>query len=145
RLPWQEAVRIAADVAGGLQAAHANQPPTVHRDLKPENIMILPDGRAKVMEFGIAKVLDAVRGHTTQTVGTLQYMSPEQIDRRPLDGRAGLYPLALVLYALLAGHPPFASSSPRALLHLQVTQPPPPLPMDVRGSLPPGLEALLQQ
>jgi serine/threonine-protein kinase len=143
RLPWSEVLRIAVDVAAGLTAAHDHVPTIIHRDLKPENIMILPDGRAKVMDFGIAKVLDAAAGQTVFTVGTLQYMSPEQIEGVTLDPRADLYCLGLLLYEMLAGQPPFASESPRALLNLHCTQPPPPLPPDVRHQLPAGLEALV--
>src|SRR5262249_38156093 len=75
RLPWQEAVSIAADVAAALTAAHGQEPPIVHRDLKPENLMIVAGGRVKVMDFGIGKVMQAIRKSTTHSVGTLQYMS----------------------------------------------------------------------
>ena len=70
-------------------------------------------------------------------------MSPEQIEGLPLDPRADLYCLGLLLYEMLAGQPPFASESPRELLNLHCTQPPPPLPPDVRAQLPQGLEALM--
>ena len=143
RLHWQEAVRIAAGIAGGLHAAHGHQPPIVHRDLKPENVMILTDGRVKVMDFGIAKMLDAVGSQTVYTVGTLQYMSPEQIEGNAADARADLYCLGLVLYEMLAGQPPFASDSPRELLNLHCTQAPPRFHPDLSASLPPGLERLV--
>lgn len=142
RLQWDEAVAIATDVARGLAAAHKD-PPIIHRDLKPENIMIGPDGRAKVMDFGVAKVLQSMTRHTTQAVGTLQYMSPEQIDATGLDPRSDYYCLGLVLYEMLAGTPPFQSESPRELLNLQCTAEPPPLPDDVRRGLPRGIENLL--
>jgi len=143
RLPWTEAVAVAADVAAALTAAHGQEPPIVHRDLKPENLMIVPGGRVKVMDFGIGKVLQAIRRGTTQSVGTLQYMSPEQIDAAPIDHRSDLYSLGLVLYEALAGQPPFASESPRDLLNQQCTAPPPPLPEDVRAGLPRGVERVL--
>ncbi len=143
RLPWNEAALITTQIARGLAAAHTQEPPVIHRDLKPENIMILADGGVKVMDFGIAKVLQAMSRHTTHTVGTLQYMSPEQIDATGLDARSDYYSLGLVLYELLAGSPPFHSESPRELLNLQCTEPPAPLPDDVRRGLPRGVETLL--
>jgi serine/threonine-protein kinase len=126
RLPWAEALGVAAEVASGLAAAHDHVPTIIHRDLKPENIMMLADGRTKVMDFGIAKILDAAAGQTVLTVGTLQYMSPEQIEGVPLDPRADLYCLGLLLYEMLAGHPPFSSESPRILLNLHCSELPPP-------------------
>ncbi|WP_437539458.1 serine/threonine-protein kinase [Sorangium sp. So ce726] len=145
RLPWPEAVRIAASVASALAAAHGQQPPVIHRDLKPENIMVQRDGGVKVMDFGIAKVVEAMNQTNTQSVGTLQYMSPEQIDARSIDHRSDLYCLGLILYEALSGSPPFQSASPRELLNLQCTAEPPPLSDEVRSGLPRGVEQLLFQ
>ena len=74
------------------------------------------------MDFGIAKVLAAAHATNTQSVGTLQYMSPEQIDAQTIDPRSDLYSLGLIFYEMLAGAPPFQSASPRELLNLQCTQ-----------------------
>ncbi|WP_438030987.1 serine/threonine protein kinase [Sorangium sp. So ce233] len=145
RLPWPDAVRIAASVASALAAAHGQAPPVIHRDLKPENIMVQKDGSVKVMDFGIAKVVEAMNQTNTQSVGTLQYMSPEQIDARSIDHRSDLYCLGLILYEALSGRPPFQSASPRELLNLQCTAEPPPLDDDVRRGLPRGVEQLLFQ
>ena len=145
RLPWSEAVRIVAAIAGALAAAHGQVPPIIHRDLKPENIMVLSDGAVKVMDFGIAKVIEALNQTNTQSVGTLQYMSPEQIDAHTIDHRSDLYCLGLIFYELIAGAPPFQSASPRQLLNLQCTAEPPPLPDEVRGGLPRGVEQLMFQ
>ena len=145
RLPWSEAVRIVAAIAGALAAAHGQEPPIIHRDLKPENIMVLNDGAVKVMDFGIAKVIEALNQTNTQSVGTLQYMSPEQIDAHTIDHRSDLYCLGLIFYEIIAGVPPFQSASPRQLLNLQCTAEPPPLPDEVRGGLPRGVEQLLFQ
>ena len=145
RVPWEEAVDIAIQVASALAAAHRQEPPIIHRDLKPENIMILEDGTVKVMDFGIAKVLQALSKTTTQSVGTLQYMSPEQIDAVGVDARSDLYCLGLILYEMIAGKPPFESASPRELLNKQCTEPPPPLGDDVRRGLPKGVERLLKE
>ncbi len=142
-LDWQRALAIVQQIAGALAAAHEHEPAIVHRDLKPENVMILADGTIKVTDFGIAKVLAALGNATTHSVGTLQYMSPEQIDASPIDARSDLYALGLVLYELLTGRPPFESSSPRELLNMQCTKTPPPLPESIRRSLPRGIERLL--
>jgi len=151
-LPWAQAVEIGSQVASALTAAHEHQPPIVHRDLKPENVMVLPEGSGgaaaeqatvKVMDFGIAKVLEHAQGKSTQSLGTLQYMSPEQIDARPVDARTDLYALGLLLYEMLAGEPPFRSASPRELLNLQCAAEPPPFLDDVE--VPAGLEELVFQ
>jgi eukaryotic-like serine/threonine-protein kinase len=145
RLSWTEAAALVVQIAAGLSAAHRQSPPIVHRDLKPENVIVLPDGRLKVMDFGIAKVLEAMRQGTTHSVGTLQYMSPEQIDAGEVGPRADLYALGLVFYELLAGRPPFSSASPRELLNLHCTAAVPPLPDHVRRGLPKGVERLVFQ
>jgi serine/threonine-protein kinase len=146
RIGWIEAVEIACRIAEALDAAHRQEPAIIHRDLKPENVMLTPGsgsgGGLKVMDFGIAKVLAAAQATNTQSLGTLQYMSPEQIDARPVDARTDLYALGLVLYEMLSGKAPFVSSSPRELLNLQCTADPPALPEDVRRSLPRGVDAL---
>jgi eukaryotic-like serine/threonine-protein kinase len=143
RLPWPEAVRIVFPIAEGLAAAHAQHLAIVHRDLKPENVMICEGGTVKVMDFGVAKVLAAAQATNTQSVGTLQYMSPEQIDARTIDARSDLYALGLVLYECLAGAPPFRSASARELLNMQCTTPAPELPEEVRATLPAGVEEVL--
>jgi serine/threonine-protein kinase len=142
-LDWQRALGIVQQIASALVAAHEHDPPVVHRDLKPENVIILDDGTVKVTDFGIAKVLAALGNATTHSVGTLQYMSPEQIDAAPIDGRSDLYALGLVFYELLTGRPPFESSSPRELLNMHCTKTPPPLPESVRRAIPRGIERLL--
>ena len=142
-LDWVRAVGLVQQMARALSAAHEHEPAIVHRDLKPENVMILADGSVKVMDFGVAKMLAALGNASTHSVGTLAYMSPEQIDAGPVDARSDLYALGLVFYELLAGRPPFQSSSPRELLNLQCTAAPPPLPEGVRRGLPRGVERLL--
>lgn len=143
RLPWSEAAPMIASTARALVAAHGQSPPVIHRDLKPENIMVLSDGAIKVMDFGIAKVVEAMNQTNTQSVGTLQYMSPEQIDAHTIDHRSDLYCLGLIFYELLEGRPPFVSSSPRQLLNLQCTAEPPALSEEVRRGLPKGVEDLV--
>ncbi len=151
-LPWHEALEHVVRIAEALTVAHEQEPPIVHRDLKPENVMLtVPEGGAedapptglKVMDFGIAKVLEGMHGTNTQSIGTLQYMSPEQIDARSIDARSDLYALGLVFYEMLCGDPPFNSPSPRELLNLQCTAVPPALDAEVRRGLPRGVEDLL--
>ncbi len=151
-LPWQEALEHVARIAEALTVAHEQEPSIVHRDLKPENVMLtVPEGAAsdapatglKVMDFGIAKVLEGLHGTNTQSIGTLQYMSPEQIDARTIDARSDLYSLGLMFYEMIAGDPPFTSPSPRELLNLQCTQAPPELDPEVRRGLPRGVEDML--
>lgn len=136
-LGWTDAVDVAWQIASALSAAHGNTPPIVHRDLKPENVMVLGEAAGgatvKVMDFGIAKVLEHAQGRSTQSLGTLQYMSPEQIDAAPIDGRTDLYALGLLMYEMISGHPPFCSASPRELLNLQCTSEPPAFGDDVEA------------
>jgi serine/threonine protein kinase len=141
-LPWPSVLAISSQILQALRVAHEHDPPIIHRDLKPENIMLLSGDRVKVLDFGIAKVTGS--GHTTHTVGTLQYMSPEHIDARVLDGRSDLFSLGLVMWEMLAGHPPYRSDSPRDLLNMLCTEPTPRL----SGQNPPvpvEIEALIQQ
>lgn len=151
-LPWTEALEHAARIAEALVVAHEQEPPIVHRDLKPENVMLTtgegspddaPATGLKVMDFGIAKVLEGIHATNTQSIGTLQYMSPEQIDARTIDARSDLYSLGLTFYEMIAGDPPFSSASPRELLNMQCTEPAPALDDTVRQGLPRGVEDLL--
>jgi tRNA A-37 threonylcarbamoyl transferase component Bud32 len=144
-LPWQEALRYALQIAQALDAAHSRTPPVVHRDLKPENVMILPDGRVKVMDFGIAKVLQSFSQATSQSFGTPQYMSPEQIDARAIDARSDLFALGLLLWEMLAGRPPFEGTSPRMLMEKLCTEPTPRLPDRAREGLPFEVETLIER
>jgi serine/threonine-protein kinase len=102
-----QSLTIAASVAEGLAVAHEHG--IVHRDVKPGNIMVLPDGRVKIMDFGIARPLEpTVKTQTGLLLGSPQYMSPEQIVGRPFDHRADIFSLGLVLYEMLTGVRPFA-------------------------------------
>jgi serine/threonine protein kinase len=130
------ALFIARQVAAGLGAAHAAN--IVHRDLKPDNIMLIDRGGTKdfvkVLDFGIAKVNEEGGGQLTRigsVFGTPQYMAPEQAAGKPVDHRADLYSLGLVLYEMLAGKQAFGSMELVAILTKQLTEPPPPLPDSV--------------
>ncbi len=112
-LPAAEAVEIAWQLADALAAAHAQG--VIHRDLKPSNVVIGPDGRAKVLDFGIARLVPVGADMATSVpgtiggglVGTPGYAAPEQYVSRNVDGRADLYSLGVILYEMLAGRRPF--------------------------------------
>ncbi|MGH7535383.1 MAG: protein kinase domain-containing protein, partial [Gemmatimonadales bacterium] len=129
RLPLQDALGIASDIAGALGYAHAQG--VVHRDIKPENVM-LHEGEAMVADFGIAKALSARDGETlTQTgstLGTPAYMSPEQASgEHELDGRSDIYSLGCLLHEMLAGEPPYTGPNAQAIIVKRFTEPVPPV------------------
>jgi serine/threonine-protein kinase len=142
-LAWWRAGHIVSQIAEALIAAHEHDPPIVHCDLKPENVMLQRDGSVKVMDFGIARAVVDHCPTRTRSAGSLQYMSPEQIDAKTVDHRSDLYALGLMTFELLAGEPPFASPSPRKLLEMQCAHPPPALPVHVREKIPPAMAELL--
>jgi len=117
-LPFSETIRIVSDVAEALEYAHANG--VVHRDIKPSNIRILKNGKIKVVDFGIARILDASSTHSGVIVGSPSYMSPEQVDGQKVDGRSDLFSLGVVFYELLTGEKPFYADDLNSL-RLQIT------------------------
>jgi serine/threonine-protein kinase len=117
-------VRIATQVTAGLAFAHEKG--VVHRDIKPDNILLKPDGTAVISDFGIAK---AVSGYVTatgvnMTIGTPQYISPEQAQGRQLDGRSDLYSLGVTLYKAATGETPFRSTDWFELARMHVEETP---------------------
>jgi serine/threonine protein kinase len=118
-LPAPEAISIAAQIADALSAVHAAG--VVHRDIKPGNIMLLPDGTAKLMDFGVARLTDDIDVTRPGTIiGSPAYMSPEQAKGEPTTSASDLWSFAAVLYAMLAGRSPFAAENIPATLY-QVT------------------------
>ena len=108
-LSVRHGLKIAKQICAGLSAAHAQG--VVHRDLKPENILIARDGTIKVMDFGIARSLDAGTHTTGHIIGTPAYMSPEQAEGKTADHRSDIYSLGLVLCELFTGKHPFTDRS----------------------------------
>jgi formylglycine-generating enzyme required for sulfatase activity len=111
-LPIDQTLEIARGVLAGL--AHAHEEGVIHRDIKPSNIIVNQKGRAKIMDFGIAKALGAERMGKTKTgmtVGTPEYMSPEQILGKEVDARSDLYSFGMTLYEMLTGKLPFEHTS----------------------------------
>lgn len=104
-LPVQEAIDIALQVGDGLAAAHASN--IVHRDIKPANVMLTSDGGVKILDFGVAKVENVQLTSTGLSIGTLAYMSPEQLRGEAVDARADVWALGVVLYEMLTGNRAF--------------------------------------
>ncbi|WP_159802034.1 Stk1 family PASTA domain-containing Ser/Thr kinase [Arthrobacter zhaoguopingii] len=123
----QDAVRYLAGVLSALEYSH--RAGIVHRDIKPANVMVTPEGRVKVMDFGIARAIADSAATMTQTqavVGTAQYLSPEQARGETVDARSDLYSAGCLLYELVAGRPPFVGDSPVSVAYQHVREEPKP-------------------
>jgi serine/threonine-protein kinase len=125
-LPVAQAAKIGSGVLAALAAAHGAG--IVHRDLKPENILLAPGDKAKVVDFGIAKVLSTSHGTTTGGfLGTPRYASPEQAQGKESAPPTDIYATGLILYEMLAGEGPFKSETPFGYLTQHTSAAPPPL------------------
>jgi len=142
RLPLAEKLDIVAQVCRGLAFAHERG--IVHRDIKPSNIRLLDDGTAKIMDFGIAKL--GASHHITKTgmmVGTVHYMSPEQVRGKPLDGRSDVFSAGVILYELLAGERPFKGDDVTQILYKIVNEEPATPDLEALGDIAPRLLEIL--
>lgn len=143
-LPPDVAAEIAAQIADALD--HAHRRGIVHRDLKPSNILLDEEGRPLLADFGIAQALSS-GPRLTQTgtsVGTPEYMSPEQGQGLRVDGRSDIYSLGIVLYQMVTGRVPFQAHTPVATLYQVVHQPPPP-PRQLNPRIPAYLESVIMR
>ena len=156
-LPLDALLRVAIAVSDAVAAAH--QRGITHRDLKPANVMVTPDGRVKVLDFGLAKLREAelaaaadeVTRLPTQDltgegriIGTVAYMSPEQAEGKPIDPRSDIFSLGVVLHELATGEKPFKGDTTVSLISSILKDTPTPV-TDIRPSLPPGLSRVIRR
>jgi len=140
-MPVDSVTRYGAQIADAL--AHAHERGVIHRDLKSSNVMVTPDGRVKVLDFGIAASIDASAGEDTTlkagweggTPGTLAYMAPEVVNGEPATTLSDIWSLGIVLYETTAGHRPFAERMAAATAAAILQAPLPPLPAHVPASV----------
>jgi len=150
-----EALDVAAQVAAALAAAH--EAGIVHRDVKPENVMLRPDGFVKVLDFGLAKLLEKAGAGDPEAptlarvstdpgvvMGTVGYMSPEQARGRDVDARTDTWSLGVLLYEMLTARAPFAGETPTDTLAAIIGREPPPLARHVKG-VPESLEWIVSK
>ncbi len=154
RSPTQRQVlAFAVQAAQGLAAAH--QKGIVHRDLKPENLFLTTDGRVKILDFGLARVTSTVSAASTDTtqedltrpgmvLGTVAYMSPEQVKALPVDSRSDLFSLGVVLYELLSRKHPFRRETATATL-AAILHDTPPAPSSMDAGIPPALDRVVKR
>jgi len=140
---------VATALADALAAAHRKH--ITHRDLKPVNVMVSDDGRVKVLDFGLARAAEPDPGLTraalTQAgtiVGTMPYMSPEQLEAKPLDPRTDIFSLGIVLYEMATGRRPFEGDSTPALM-VSILKDHPPLVGELRPDMPAGVSRLISR
>ncbi len=146
-LPEKEIVELGLQLVEGLAAAHGQG--LIHRDLKPSNLRVTPDGRLKILDFGVAANLPSVAEDTTaenfelaSVSGTLAYMAPEQLRGEALDARTDLYGAGTVLYEMATARPPFHANLQAGLVD-QVLHQPPVAPGRLRSDLSPRLEEII--
>lgn len=138
-LPTEDVIQYSRQICKGLDYAHSHG--IVHRDVKPANIMITANGTVKIMDFGIAKAGGSMTS-TGQVLGTPNYMSPEQVKGRPLDGRSDLFSFAVILYEMLTGEKPFVGQNVTTIIYKIVNENPI-APRDLDVTVHPGLSAIV--
>jgi hypothetical protein len=142
-LTLDDKLNIVAQLCSALNYAHAQG--VVHRDIKPANLFLLPDGAVKLLDFGVAKLTSSTLTKQGDVIGSVSYMSPEQLSgSESTDGRSDIFSAGVVLYELLTGRKPFKGDSPTSTIVQILRQEPPPLDEVVPG-LPPQLSAVLSK
>ncbi len=135
--PLRKGIDVALQICSGLKEAHAQG--IVHRDLKPENVMIDAQGNVKIMDFGIARSMEALTRATGSMLGTPAYMAPEQVAGKPVDYRTDIYSFGLILYEMFTGAPAFHADTAVAVALKQMREAPPP-PHEVDPNIPVAIE-----
>jgi serine/threonine-protein kinase PpkA len=132
KIPPDEAFHLVLQIADALYYAHEKG--IIHRDIKPENILFRKDGTPVVLDFGIAKAMDSKTKltKTGMSIGTPQYMSPEQCNAQKLDGRSDIYSLGVVLYEMLTGKLPYTAKDTLGVVMQHLRDPVPKLPRDLK-------------
>ncbi len=141
RLSWQETLFFAQQVAKALDHAHSRG--IIHQDIKPHNVMLLRDGTAKVMDFGIARFANNQETRVVQeAIGSVHYISPEQAKGGTVDFRTDIYSLGIVMYEMLTGSQPFQGETPVAVVmqHMMVT---PPRPSEIVPGIPTAMDEIV--
>ena len=141
-LNWKETLHFSMQIAKGLEHAHSRG--IVHRDIKPHNIMVLKNGSVKVMDFGIARVMNKSNTLTKEALGSVHYISPEQAKGGHTDNRSDIYSLSVVMYEMMAGRPPYDGESAVAVA-IQHINGGAPLPSSLNPNLPAGLEQIIMK
>lgn len=142
-MPFDDVASYMVNICEAADYAHERG--LIHRDIKPANIMLSVHKQAILMDFGIAKIIGGQQHTATgATVGTAQYMSPEQIMGTNLDRRSDVYSLGVTLFEMISGHPPFESDSAMTLMMMHVNDPIPDL-LEISPDVPPGLVAIVKK
>jgi serine/threonine protein kinase len=140
-ISWRDALNYIDQVLAALSYAHKQN--VIHRDIKPANMMLTPSGAIKLMDFGIARSgKDPGLTVTGTTVGSLAYMSPEQVNCEPIDARSDLYSVGVSLYEMVTGQRPFKGDSNFSIMQAQLQQTPRP-PIEVKADLPESLNQII--
>ena len=141
-LNWKETLHFASQIALGLEHAHSRG--IVHRDIKPHNVMVLKNGSVKVMDFGIAQVMNKSSTLTKEALGSVHYISPEQAKGSFTDSRSDIYSLGVVMYEMMTGRPPYDGESPVsvAIQHINGGAP---LPTAFNPNIPAGMEQIIMK
>ena len=144
RLTFDRSMGIMKELLSALSFAHEQG--IIHRDIKPANVMLDPNGRVKLGDFGVARITDGGEATRTQgsMVGTLKYMSPEQVIGAKVDARTDLFAAGVVLYQLLTGTKPFEGDSDFAIMQA-IAQQDPPLPSTLNPNLPAGVDTVVSK